>query len=134
MEPLSDAPPGILVIEDNEADFMLLERHFRRAGLIARCRRVCDYGGLERALSECRWSILLCDYRVPGMDLPEILARLAKADPELPVILVSGNDGRPGDRPGRGHPSFRRHQAGQDISERKRAEQAVREREMQIGE
>ena len=82
----------ILVIEDNPADFQLLERQIRVQGLSAECRRVGTPAELEAAL-QCGWDLVLTDYNVPGMDFREHLALIQSRRPDLPVILVSGSLG-----------------------------------------
>lgn len=82
----------ILVIEDVPADYMLLERDLRKAGLLARSQRIDTNQALRCALED-NWDIVLSDYNVPGMDLKETLRIIQSGRPELPVILVSGSIG-----------------------------------------
>ncbi|MFA7241967.1 MAG: PAS domain S-box protein [Sulfuricellaceae bacterium] len=85
-------PLKLLVIESNVADFMQLERHLRRHGLEAECRRVGDEMELDAAL-QSGWDIVLADYNLPGMDFRASLQRIRAHRPDLPVILVSGSVG-----------------------------------------
>jgi len=85
-------PLKILVIEDMDADFLLLERNLRRQGLNIQCRRIDSNIALDQALNE-KWDIVLSDYNVPGMDLRASLHRINESVPDLPVILVSGSVG-----------------------------------------
>jgi two-component system sensor histidine kinase/response regulator len=85
-------PLRILVIEDEPADFKLLERHLQRSGTHAECRRVDSDAELDDAL-HAGWDIVLSDYNVPGMDFRATLQRLQTRHPALPVILVSGSVG-----------------------------------------
>jgi PAS domain S-box-containing protein len=87
-----NAPLKLLVIEDSEADFLLLERHLRQQGITIECRRVASKAALEEAL-QTRWDLLLSDYSVPGMEFRETLQRVRMAEPDLPVVLVSGSVG-----------------------------------------
>ena len=83
---------NILIIEDVEADFLLLERHLRQHELAFECRRVdCDTA-LKDALQQ-EWDVVLSDYNVPGMAFRTILQYIQTQRPDLPVILVSGSVG-----------------------------------------
>jgi two-component system, cell cycle sensor histidine kinase and response regulator CckA len=81
---------NILFVEDNEADFLLVERALKTQGLDARSRRVASRPELEAALTAGGWDVVLCDYLVPGMDFMETFKLLQAQLPEVPVILVSG--------------------------------------------
>ena len=84
---------NILVIEDNESDFLLVERSLKKQLPPFRSRRVASNPDLEAALAEGDWDIVLSDYSVPGMDFRSNLALIHERVPDLPVILVSGSLG-----------------------------------------
>ena len=84
---------NILVIEDNEADFRLVERFLTKQLPPFRSRRVMSNPELEAALAEEIWDIVLSDYSVPGMDFRSNLRLIHERMPNLPVILVSGSLG-----------------------------------------
>ena len=84
---------NILVIEDNEADFLLVERFLKKQLPPFRSRRVTSNPELEAALAEEIWDIVLSDYSVPGMDFGSNLRLIHERMPNLPVILVSGSLG-----------------------------------------
>ena len=83
----------VLVIEDVEADFHLLERQLQRAGLGQHCRQVTGTSSLEQALADGPWDVILADHQLPGFDFNGQLARLRREFPDVPVILVSGTIG-----------------------------------------
>jgi PAS domain S-box-containing protein len=83
----------VLVVEDHEADFRLLQRHLQRQGLGADCRRVASLEALDAALLDAGWQVVLADHQVPGLEFGVLLQRLQQALPEVPVILVSGTIG-----------------------------------------
>ncbi len=87
-----DRPLKLLVIEDNPADFLLVERYLYLHGLEAECRRVSSDETLDAALL-AEWDVVLSDYTVPGMDFRSTLRRVQKCRPDLPVVLVSGSVG-----------------------------------------
>jgi two-component system, sensor histidine kinase and response regulator len=83
----------LLIIEDEAADFLLLERFLRQHEIVAACQRVASDAELDAALSNGDWDLVLSDYNVPGMDLRISLQRIQARHPCLPVILVSGSIG-----------------------------------------
>jgi DNA-binding NtrC family response regulator len=87
------APLNVLCIEDTEADFLLIERTLRVAGLLGQCQRVDCSEALNAALAENRWHLVLSDYAVPGMYFTDTLRRFLHHYPDLPLILVSGTIG-----------------------------------------
>jgi DNA-binding NtrC family response regulator len=86
-------PLNVLCIEDTEADFLLIERTLRMAGVIGQCERVDSLDALESALLQKRWDLVLSDYAVPGMYFTDTLRRFLHRYPNLPLILVSGTIG-----------------------------------------
>jgi DNA-binding NtrC family response regulator len=84
---------NVLCIEDTEADFLLIERVLRLAGLIGQCERVETIEALNKALEAARWDLVLSDYAVPGMYFTDTLRRFLHHYPNLPLILVSGTIG-----------------------------------------
>jgi len=83
----------ILVVEDAEADFRLVERHLRRQGLDAECVRVESLDALSGALQRNRIDLALVDYHIPGLEIQDSLGRIQADAPGLPVILMSGSIG-----------------------------------------
>jgi len=92
LENAMTAPLRLLCIEDNPADMLLIERHLKKNGCAATCRRVDSFAELSEALGE-DWDAVLSDYSVPGMDFCESLRYIQAHRPNLPLILVSGSVG-----------------------------------------
>ena len=86
-------PLNLLVIEDSETDFLLIQRQLRLFGLAARYRRVANHEALDEALKEGGWDAVLSDYNVPGLDFGASLRFIQERLPSLPVILISGSLG-----------------------------------------
>ena len=86
-----EKPLQLLVIEDNPADFRLIERQLGRPR--CHCQRVSSAEELATALVARAWDLILTDYNVPGLNFDESLALIQACRPDLPVILVSGNLG-----------------------------------------
>ena len=87
-----DRPLKLLVIEDNPADFLLLERNLRQSNITAECWSIVNDGELNDAL-HTEWDVVLADFNVPGMDFRTTLLRIQAHYPDLPVIMVSGSVG-----------------------------------------
>ena len=83
----------ILVIEDQESDFLLVERFLGRQLPSAKLHRVCTRDELRAALSLGGWDLVLSDFHVPGMDFGESLDLIQERMPHKPVILLSGSVG-----------------------------------------
>ena len=86
-------PIRILVVDDSEDDALLLETHLRRQGLNFTARRVEDLEGVEGALDEEAWDILVSDVVLPTTDGYEVIRRVHARLPWLPCIVVSGQVG-----------------------------------------
>ncbi|MDX9995269.1 MAG: response regulator [Rhodocyclaceae bacterium] len=86
-------PIQILVIDDSEADFRLVERQLRRQDVIARCVHAATPAALAERLAERAWDIVLADYHVPGLEFHEMLADIRRVAPAVPVLLVTGSIG-----------------------------------------
>jgi len=83
-------PLRLLVIEDRQSDFEMLEEQLRRQGLDASCRRVDTVEDLTAALEDPAWDAVLTDYNVPGMGFQNTVALVRSRRPELPIVLFSG--------------------------------------------
>jgi len=84
---------SFLLIEDSQADFLLLKRHCERHGLDVSWHRVESQDQLHEALSQPGWDLALSDYSVPGLVFTEVFKWIRAAQPDLPVILISGHVG-----------------------------------------
>ncbi|GEM_PF-5918506 len=83
----------VLMIEDSEADCLLIERHLQEHGLLVWCSRVASFAELQLALETDGWDVILSNYSVLQLHLPEYLRLIQAQMPEVPVILVSGSVG-----------------------------------------
>ncbi len=88
-------PPvlNVLVIEDNLADFLLVDRHLRKNGLEVACHRVSDLDEMKAALAEGDWTLVLADYNVPRLRFEDGLALIKAHSADLPIVLISGSVG-----------------------------------------
>ncbi len=82
----------LLIVEDSEPDTELLLREFRKADFNPDYCRVDDKVSLQEMLEE-PWDLVITDYQLPGFDGLSAVMILQQADPNLPVIMVSGRIG-----------------------------------------
>lgn len=85
-----DKPLAILIIEDVEFDFLVIEHHLQQQGLAAHCFRVTSGEEVSDALESAAWDVVLSDFNVFGLNFQDSLAIIRERCPELPIILVSG--------------------------------------------
>ncbi len=83
----------VLLIDDSEADAVLLIRELKKAGNDIEHRRIDTQEALDAALGEGGWDIILCDYVIPGWSGLEALSRIREHNGEIPVIMISGHVG-----------------------------------------
>jgi DNA-binding response OmpR family regulator len=81
----------ILVIEDEPGIVDVLERGLKREGFDV-AAEVTGTAGLARAL-EPQVELLVLDLMLPGLSGDEVLARLTRERPELPVIVLTARGG-----------------------------------------
>jgi signal transduction histidine kinase len=81
----------VLFVEDSLADAFLLERALTRGGFRVVCDRVDTSEGMNRALEEREWDLILCDHSMPIFSSPEALKILQEKKLDLPFIIVSGH-------------------------------------------
>src|SRR5689334_13247914 len=86
-------PLRLLVIEDSEDDTQLLMRELRQAGYDVEFIRVDTAEGLQLALTEKPWDLVLSDYHMPQFDALHALKILQALEIDLPFIIISGTIG-----------------------------------------
>nr|WP_269809447.1 ATP-binding protein [Kineosporia rhizophila] len=79
----------MLIIEDQPADAELMVAELVRSGFGPDWTRVDTLDAMLAALDPPP-GVILCDYSLPGLDAPTVLARLHEMHLEVPVIVVSG--------------------------------------------
>lgn len=81
----------VLFVEDSLADAFLLERALTRGGFRVVCDRVETAEGMNRALDEREWDLVLSDHSMPQFSSTQALELLRKRNLDLPFIIVSGH-------------------------------------------
>lgn len=80
----------LLVVEDSEDDFLLLELLLRQGGYAPECHRVETAAQLLEALRAESWDLVISDYSLPGFTGLDALRLVQEQRPGLPLIIVSG--------------------------------------------
>lgn len=85
-------PLRVLLVEDVEADAMLLIRELRKNGFDPDYRRIETSEAMREALQE-PWDLVLSDFTLPRFNGVEALKILKAHDRDIPFIVVSGTIG-----------------------------------------
>ena len=80
---------SVLLVEDNDDDAALLERHLRKHGFLPRVTRVETAEQMETALSLPQ-DVILADYNLPHFSGPAALQLIRRRGLDLPFIMLSG--------------------------------------------
>ena len=84
-------PLRVLLVEDSEADALLLLRALQRAGFDPEHLRVDTPREMAQALRDKEWDLILADHAMPQFSAPEALEILKQRGLDLPFIIVSGH-------------------------------------------
>ncbi|MNG66715.1 Blue-light-activated protein [compost metagenome] len=87
MQPM---PLNLLMVEDSSMDAELTLMRLERSGLQFHSQLVFDHVGVEHALREGRYDLILCDCVLPGSSGTEVLAIAQRLAPDVPFIFLSG--------------------------------------------
>nr|MBX2826017.1 response regulator [Gammaproteobacteria bacterium] len=86
-------PLKILVVEDCEADFDLLEATLARQQIKARCNRVLTETQMRDSLNQIMPDAIICDHHLPEFSSDRALQVVHDLNLELPFLIVSGTIG-----------------------------------------
>jgi PAS domain S-box-containing protein len=90
-ETLGSPNLSILLVEDNDDDAALLERHLRRSGFVPQITRVETEADMVVALNEPQLpQLVLADYNLPHFSGPAALQLLRSSNLDIPFIMLSG--------------------------------------------
>lgn len=84
----------VLIVENREADALLMERELQRGGIDCTCTRV-ETEALFLATLLAPPDIILCDYSLPALNAPRVLMLLDQhyGRNAPPLIVVTGSIG-----------------------------------------
>lgn len=85
-------PKRILVVEDNDANRVMLCRRLNKHGYAT--TEAADGREALAAINKTRFDLVLCDIMMPGVDGYQVLREL-KADPDfapIPIVMISAVD------------------------------------------
>lgn len=83
----------ILHLEDDPLDSKLVANLLRKEGMNATVERVATSAGFEDSLRRGTHALILSDYTIPGINVPEQLRLAKKSHPDLPIVIFSGTMG-----------------------------------------
>lgn len=80
----------VLLVEDSEADALLIVHHLRAAEYQPLVKRVETAVEMARSLDEGPWDVVVADHALPQFDSLEALRILQQRKIDLPFVIVSG--------------------------------------------
>ncbi|MBI4460477.1 MAG: response regulator, partial [Acidobacteria bacterium] len=86
-------PLHVLIVDDSQADAMLLVYELRRGGYELTYERVDTPEAMGIALDQGVWDIVISDFHMPQFTGIAALALLRQKGLDLPFIIVSGTIG-----------------------------------------
>ncbi len=88
----SQAPPTILLIDDDRSFLDAVAELLRRAGYEAITAEGGERGLETLKIEAARVALVLLDMRMPGLDGQEVLERVVRHHPAVPVIMLTGEN------------------------------------------
>lgn len=82
----------ILVIDDSEDEHFIFKRALSKSGIEATVCSAFDGPSALLLIKEKPINYVFLDYNLPGMNGMEILKKIRTYDPDLPVIMLTGQD------------------------------------------
>jgi PAS domain S-box-containing protein len=83
-------PLRVLIVEDSEADALLIVRELRRGGFLPVFERVETPASMRTALETRAWDLIISDYSMPEFEGPAALVLAQEKAADIPFISVSG--------------------------------------------
>lgn len=87
------SPLRLLVVEDVQEDIELIEFSLDDAQIMFEIEATDSLAQCDALLEKVHFHAVLADYRLPGLQAPEIFALVQKRQPMVPFILVTGSLG-----------------------------------------
>lgn len=83
----------LLIVDDSINDAELITRALMHGGFIPEYKCVATHEELVQALKEPAWEVVITDHSLPDTNSVEVLDLVKAANPDIPVIIVSGHIG-----------------------------------------
>lgn len=83
-------PPKIIVVDDSEDDFLLIQRQILKTWPNALIRQANCANSLKGALQNCEPDLVICDYSMPQLTHESAIELVKEVRPDTPMILLSG--------------------------------------------
>ena len=80
----------MIMVEDSEDDAHFIQEELEKAGYDVNATRVDTESGLQAALVQKDWHVILSDHSMPGFSAPAALRLLHESGLDIPFIIVSG--------------------------------------------
>lgn len=80
----------VLIVEDNDSDYLLLLRRLRKILPVARWRRAVCRSDLMTELA-CGWDLITTDLHLPDIETEELLGLIASLQPVTPCLVITGS-------------------------------------------
>ncbi|MBK5011424.1 response regulator [Pseudomonas sp. S60] len=87
---MQSTPLNLLMVEDSSMDAELTLMRLERSGLHVQSHLVFDHTGVENALRDGRYDLILCDCVLPGSSGTDVLSIAQRLAPDVPFIFLSG--------------------------------------------
>ncbi|QRY77273.1 response regulator [Pseudomonas sp. PDNC002] len=87
---MPEVPLKLLIVEDSAMDAELTLLRLERSGMRIDAHQVFDHIGVEHALREHAFELILCDCVLPGSSGTHVLAIAQRLAPDTPFIFLSG--------------------------------------------
>ena len=83
-------PPKIIVVDDSEDDFLLIQRQILKTWPNALIRQANCANSLKNALQNCEPDLVICGYSMPQLTHESAIELVKEVRPDTPMILLSG--------------------------------------------
>lgn len=88
--PIDHGTLDVLLVEDNDSDYLLLSRQIRKMLAPRRCERASNRAELQTTLSG-EWGLIITDLHLPDVEEEALLDMIEASQPHTPCLILSGS-------------------------------------------